>query len=337
MRRREFIAALGGAAAWPVVARAQHQDGPLIGFLSSRSPEESAPHVAGFLRGLKAFGYVDGQSAVIEYRWAMGHYDRLPDLASQLVALRPAVIAAPGGTPSARAAKSATETIPILFVTSDVEREGLVASLNRPGGNATGIDFMTGVLGGKRLELLMQLAPTTGTVALLTNPKGSNPDAEIKDVELVARKQGLHLVVEGASSDAECDRSFATLVERRVAGLVVENDPFFDSRRDHLIALASQHAIPAIYHIREFPVAGGLMSYGASLVEAYYQMGIQTGRVLKGANVADLPVVRPTKFELVINLKLYRPRSLPSPTRSSSEAHGGRSKRPDEQANAQAL
>ena len=304
MRRREFIAGLGGAVTWPVVARGQqHQDAPLIGFLSSRSPEDSAPHLAGFLRGLKAFGFVDGQTAVVEYRWAMGHYDQLPNLASQLVALRPAVIAAPGGTPSARAAKAATQSIPILFVTSDVEREGLVESLNRPGGNATGVDFMTGVLGGKRFELLTQLAPTTGTVALLINPKGSNPEPEIKDVELAARKHGLHLVVEGASTDVECDRSFATLVENGVAGLVVENDPFFDSRRDRLIALTSQHSIPAIYHIREFPAAGGLMSYGASLVEAYYQMGIQTGRVLKGASVADLPVMRPAKFELVINLK----------------------------------
>ena len=304
MRRREFIAGLGGAVTWPVVARGQqHQDAPLIGFLSSRSPEDSAPHLAGFLRGLKAFGFVDGQTAVVEYRWAMGHYDQLPNLASQLVALRPAVIAAPGGTLSARAAKAATQSIPVLFVTSDVEREGLVASLNRPGGNVTGVDFMTGVLGGKRLELLTQLASTTGTVGLLINPKGSNPDAEIKDVELAALKHGLHLVVERVSTDVECDRSFATLVENGVAGLVVENDPFFDSRRDRLIALTSQHSIPAIYHIREFPAAGGLMSYGASLVEAYYQMGIQTGRVLKGASVADLPVMRPAKFELVINLR----------------------------------
>ncbi len=312
--RRAFIAALGGAvAAWPLAAQAQRSTVPLIGFLSSRSPEESAPHLAGFLRGLKAFGYIDGQSATIEYRWAKGHYERLPELASELVAMHPTVIAAPGGTPSARAAKAATSTIPVLFVTSDVERDGLVTSLNRPNGNASGVDLMTGVLGGKRLELLAQVAPAIGGFAVLVNPKGADPQTHINDVELAARTLNRELLVVSASSDDECDQAFSKLAAARIAGVVVENDPFFDSRRDHLISLASRQSIPAIYHIREFPTAGGLMSYGPSLVEAYYQMGIQTGRVLKGANVADLPVIRPTQFELVINVGTAKALNLTVP------------------------
>jgi putative ABC transport system substrate-binding protein len=313
MRRREFIAALGGAATWPLAARGQQPAMPVIGFLSSRSPEESAPHLTGFLRGLKAFGYVDGQTATIAYRWAMGHYDRLPELAGELASLHPAVIAAPGGTPSARAAKSAANAIPVVFVTSDAVRDGLVASLNRPGGNITGVDIMSGALAGKRLELVTQLIPAAGVVALLTNPKGAGTDSQIKDAELAAQTLGRRLVVVEASTDAELDTSFATLVAIGAAALVVENDPFFDSRRDRLIALAGRHAIPTIYHIREFPTAGGLMSYGASLVDAYYQMGIEAGRILKGASIADLPVVRPTQFELVINLATAKTLSLAGP------------------------
>ena len=310
MQRRAFIAAFGGAATWPLVARAQQPAMPVIGFLSSRSPEESAPHLTGFLRGLKAFGYVDGQTATIAYRWAMGHYDRLPELAGELASLHPAVIAAPGGTPSARAAKSAANAIPVVFVTSDAVRDGLVASLNRPGGNITGVDIMSGALAGKRLELVTQLIPAAGVVALLTNPKGAGTDSQIKDAELAAQTLGRRLVVVEASTDAELDTSFTTLVASGAAALVVENDPFFDSRR---IALAGRHAIPAIYHIREFPTAGGLMSYGASLVDAYYQMGIEAGRILKGASIADLPVVRPTQFELVINLATAKTLGLAVP------------------------
>lgn len=303
MKRREFITLIGGAVAWPLSVRAQQRAVPLIGFLSSRSPEEAAGHTSAFLQGLKAFGYVDGQSVAIEYRWARGQYGRLPALANELVALHPAVIAAPGGTPSARAAKAATSSIPVLFVSSGTVEVGLVASLNQPGGNASGVDLMTGALGGKRLELLTQLVPEAKVVGLLTNPQNENAEPEIQDIQTAAHTLGRRLVVVRASTETEWERSFSTLVDSGATALVVENDPSFDARRDQLMALAAHHRIPAIYHIREFPAAGGLMSYGPSLVDGYYQLGVQTGRVLKGAKVADLPVVRPTRFELVINLK----------------------------------
>jgi ABC-type uncharacterized transport system substrate-binding protein len=302
MKRREFITLLGGATAWPIAARGQRSAAPLIGFLSSRSHEDSRPHLAGFLRGLEAFGYVDGRSATIEYRWANGQYDQLPKLASELANLHPTIIAAPGGTPSARAAKLATNTIPIFFVTSDSVDEGLIASLNRPGGNITGVDIMSGELTGKRLELLGRLVSSDGAIAFLTNPSGQRSSSRAKDFEGAARSLSRSFVVVDASTDAELDSIFSKLAEKKVGGVVVENDPFFDSRREYLIRLTAQRSIPAVYHIRDFPVTGGLMSYGASLVEAYYQMGVQVGRFLKGANIADLPVVRPTKFELTLNL-----------------------------------
>jgi putative ABC transport system substrate-binding protein len=313
MRRREFIRLVGGAAAWPVVAHAQRQSWPVIGFLSSRSPEDSKAHLAAFLRGLEAFGYVDGKSAAIEYRWANGQYDRLPKLATELADLRPAIIAAAGGAPSARAAKLATNSIPIVFVTSDSVQEGLVASLNRPEGNITGVDLMSGELTGKRLELLAQLVPAGGTIAFLANPSGLQSGSKAKEAERAAHTLGRKLVVLHASSDTELDSNFSMLSKSGVAGLVVENDPFFDSRREHLIKLAAQRSFPAIYHIREFPVGGGLMSYGANLADVYYQMGVQVGRVLKGANVADLPVVRPTKFDMTLNLKTARVLGLAIP------------------------
>jgi putative ABC transport system substrate-binding protein len=302
MRRREFLGAAAGGIAWSVAAHAQQQAVPLIGFLSSRSPEESKPHLAGFLRGLEAFGYVDGKSARIEYRWANGQYDQLRRLAGELAQLRPAIIAAAGGAPSARAAKSVTTSIPIAFVAGDSVSEGVVASLNQPGGNITGVDLMSGELTGKRLELLAQLLPAGSLVGFLTNTKSVLSSLRTKDFELAAPAMGREALIVGASTDAEIESSFTTLVQKRVAGLVVENDPFFDSRRERLIHLTAQRALPAIYHIREFPLAGGLMSYGANLVDAYNQMGVQVGRILKGANIADMPVIRPTKFELAINL-----------------------------------
>jgi putative tryptophan/tyrosine transport system substrate-binding protein len=313
MRRREFIALLGGAAAaWPLTARAQH-DAPLIGFLSSRSPEDSKAHLAGFLRGLEAFGYVDGKTATIEYRWAKGQYDQLPKLASELTNLHPTIIAAPGASPSARAAKLATTTIPIFFVTSDSVQEGLVASLNQPGGNITGVDIMSDELTGKRLELLARIVSSDRTIAFLTNSSGRQSSSKAKDFEGAARSLSRSFTDVDASNDAELDSIFSKLTENNVGGVVVENDPFFDSRREHLIKLTEQRSIPAIYHIREFPIAGGLMSYGASLVDAYYQMGIQAGRFLKGTNIADLPVVRPTKFELTLNLKTAKALGLTIP------------------------
>jgi putative ABC transport system substrate-binding protein len=314
MRRREFVGLLGGAFAAPLAARAQQPAGPVIAFLSSRSPEEAAGHTAAFLQGLKAFGYVDGQTARIEYRWARGQYDRLPALASELAGLRPAVIVAGGGVPSARAAKAANPTIPVIFLGGDPVTAGLVASMNRPGGNATGVCLMSGVLGGKRLELLAQMIPNAGVVALLTNPQDvGDAESQTQDVQAAARTLGRRLIVVGASTEPELERSFAALVEGGATAVVVQNDPFFDTRRDQLIALAGRHRIAAIYHIREFPAAGGLMSYGPSLADAYQQVGIQAGRVLKGANVADLPVVQPTHFELVLNLKTAKALGLAVP------------------------
>lgn len=313
MKRREFLGLVAGGIAWPAVARAQQQTMPLIGFLSSRSPEDSRPHLAGFLRGLEAFGYIDGKTARIEYRWANGQYDLLRKLASELVALTPAIIVAAGGAPSARAAKSVTTSIPITFVTSDSVSEGVVASLNQPGSNITGVDLMSGELTGKRLELLSQLLPTGGVIGFLTNTKGVQSSLRSEDFKLAAAGMGRDPLSVGASTDAEIDAAFSLLVQKRVAGLVVENDPFFDSRRERLIRLTAERSIPAIYHIREFPVAGGLMSYGANLVDAYNQMGVQAGRILKGANIADLPVIRPTKFELALNLSTAKKLGLTIP------------------------
>ncbi len=314
MRRREFITLIGGAAAaWRVVSHARAAEAPLIGFLSSRSPEDSKPHLDGFLRGLEAFGYVDGKTAKIEYRWAKGHYDQLSQLATELVSRHPTIIAAPGGTPSARAAKLATSAIPIFFVTSDAVQEGLVASLSQPGGNVTGVDIMSGELTGKRLELIARLIAPGAPIGFLTNPRGQESRARAKDFEAAARSLSRTFVVVDASSDAELGSIFSKLAENKVGGVVVENDPFFDSRREDLIRLAAERSIPAIYHIREFPLGGGLMSYGASLVDAYYQMGIQAGRYLKGANIADLPVIRPTKFELTLNLSTAKALRLDIP------------------------
>jgi putative ABC transport system substrate-binding protein len=313
MKRREFLGLVAGGIAWPVIGWAQQQTMPLIGFLSSRSPEDSKPHLAGFLRGLEAFGYTDGKTARIEYRWAYGRYEQLRKLASELAALQPVVIAAAGGAPSARAAKSVTASIPITFVTSDSVSEGVVASLNQLGANITGVDLMSGELTGKRLELLSRLLPAGGLIGFLTNTKGVQSSLRAKDFELAAPAMGREPLIVGASTDAEIDSAFSLLVQKRVAGLVVENDPFFDSRRERLIQLTAERSMPAIYHIREYPVAGGLMSYGANLVDAYNQMGVQVGRIVKGANIADLPVVRPTKFELVLNLSTAKKLGLTIP------------------------
>ncbi len=291
MRRREFLGLVGGVVAWPAVARAQQQTVPTIGFLSSRSPEDSKPHLEGFLRGLGAFGYVDGKTAKIEYRWANGQYDQLRKLAGELAALQPAIIAAAGGAPSARAAKSVTTSIPIIFVAGDSVSEGIVASLNQPGANVTGVDLMSGELTGKRLGLLAQLLPPGASVGFLTNKKGVQSSLHSNDFELAVAAMGREAVVVGASDDAEIDNSFSVLTQKRVGGLVVENDPFFDSRRTRLIQLTAQRSIPAIYHIREFPLAGGLMSYGTNLVDAYNQMGV-SGR----AHPQGCKYRRPTRY-----------------------------------------
>lgn len=305
MGRRVTARLLAGAAvALSLPARAQQPAGPLIGFLSSRSPDESALHVEGFLRGLRALGYVDGRTAEIDYRWARGDYARLPTLVSELVARRPAVIATFGGASPALAAKQATRTIPILFLSSVSVSAGLVTSLNRPEANLTGIDFVSTELGSKRLELLSQLAPAPATMGFLLNSQNEYAPAATRIVREAADTLGRRLVTAQASGEGTLASAFAALAADSVKALVVQNDPAFDSWRGRLTALAASHGIAAIYHIREFPLGGGLMSYGASLADCYHQAGVMAGRILKGAAVADLPVERPTRFELVINLKV---------------------------------
>ena len=304
MLRRQFVRLIGSAAFVPFAARAQQPTVPVVGFLSSRSPEEAAVHTAAFRRGLTEAGFVDGQDISIVFRWAEGHYERLPPLAKELVDLRVSVIAAGGGEPSARAARDATTSIPIVFVIGDDPvKVGLTASYNRPGGNLTGVSFLTGELGGKRLGLICELVPGPGSVGLLLNPKVLNSELQKRDVQTAALTLGRPLSVLYAATETDIDTTFETLKREQIRALVVQNDPFFDSQREKIISLAARYAVPAIYHIREFPASGGLMSYGASLSDVYHQVGNYTGRILKGEKAGELPVMQPTKFELVINLK----------------------------------
>jgi putative ABC transport system substrate-binding protein len=314
VKRRDFITLLGGAAAlWPLTARAQQKALPVIGYLSSGSPGPSAPFVAAFREGLGDTGYVEGQNVAIEYRWAESLYDRLPALAADLVGRKVDLIAT-NAIPSALAAKGATSTIPIVFeVGTDPVRDGLVASLARPGGNLTGVAFMLVELVPKRLELLSELVPEAKVIALLVNPNNSNNEPMIRDVRKAARAKGVQLPILKASTEAEIDGAFASLVNLHASALVVGNDPFFASRREQLVALASRHAVPAIYQSRQFVLSGGLISYGASQPAAYRQLGIYTGKILNGAKPADLPVQQPTKFELVLNLKTAKALDLPVP------------------------
>jgi putative ABC transport system substrate-binding protein len=304
MKRREFLTLIGGAvAARPRAARAQQAAMPTVGFLSSRSPEEAAVHTAAFRQGLRETGFVEGQNIAIAFRWAEGNYDRLPTLAKELVDLRVSTIMAGGGSPTALAAKTATAILPIVFVIGDDPvKAGLTASFNRPGGNLTGVAFLTGELGAKRLGLICELVPDPGPVALLLNPNDPGAELQRQEVQAAAEALGRRLLVVYARAETEFEANFATLKRERVGALVVENDPFFDSRRELIMSLAARNAVPAIYHIREFPAAGGLMSYGASLADSYRQAGNYAGRILKGEKAADLPVMQPTKFELVINL-----------------------------------
>ncbi|HEY8874808.1 MAG TPA: ABC transporter substrate-binding protein [Stellaceae bacterium] len=304
MKRRELIFLLGGAATlWPLAARAQQNAMPVIGFLSSVSPGPSAaPLVAAFRQGLSETGYVEGQNVAIEYRWAEGDYDRLPGLAAELVGRKVDVIVA-GGAPSALAAKSATSTIPIVFSAADPIGDGLVASLARPGGNLTGFSILLAELTAKRLELLSEFVPVAKAIALLVNPNLSTAERMIRDAQEAARAKGIELAILKAGTEGEIDAAFASLAQLRAGALVVSPDPFLTSRGDQLVALASRHAVPAIYPLREFAASGGLISYGASLPAVYRQVGVYAGRLLKGAKPADLPVQQPTTFELVINRK----------------------------------
>jgi putative tryptophan/tyrosine transport system substrate-binding protein len=305
MNRRELITLLGGAAAaWPLAASAQQSAMPVIGFLSSRSAGDSARVVAAFREGLAETGYVDGRNAAIEFRWAQGEFDRLPALAAELVRRPVAVLAAVGGFQTPRAAQAATNAIPIVFgIGEDPVKEGLVPNFNRPGANVTGATFFTALLGAKRLGLLRDLVPKAEMVGLLVNQHTSQGQGQIRDVQQAARDLGLRLLVLNGGSDENIETAFAGLAAQGVAALLVGADPFFDTRRDQLIALVARHRVPAVYQFRDYALAGGLMSYGANITDLYRQVGLYVGRILKGEKPADLPVMLPTKFELVINLK----------------------------------
>lgn len=318
MKRRDFITLLSGAAvAVPFAARAQPKAMPLIGYLGIASPGGYAPFVAALRKGLSENGYIEGQNLAIEYRWAEGRYDDLPALAADLVGRKVDVIVATGGDAGALAAKKASVTIPIVFISGgDPVGEGIIASLARPGGNITGVSLLTFELAPKRFELLLELVPKVKSIGLLANPKNSSwthSKPVIDDVEQAARGKRLTLHILKASTESEIDAAFATLGRLHAGGLVVGSDAFFNSRRRQIVALASRYAVPAIYEWREFAMAGGLMSYGTSLAGAYRLAGTYCGKILKGAKPADLPVQQPTEFELVINLKTARVLGLTVP------------------------
>ena len=320
--RRKFLATLGGAAAaWPLAARAQQPAMPVIGFIRTTSPDDSAKLVEAFRRGLGEVGYVEGRNVVIEYRYAQGQIDRLPALAADLVIRRVAVLAATGGTVSARAAKAATTTIPVVFTTGDDPvKAGLVASLSRPGGNLTGVSLFGARLGAKRLALLHELVPAAATIAILLNPKNPDSEDEAKDVQEAARTLGVQILVLNAGTENEIDAAFTKLVEQRVGALMLGADTFFTSQRTRLATLSTYLRIPTADTVREFADAGGLVSYGASLAGVYRQAGVYAGRILKGDKPSDLPVQLPTAFELVINLKTAKALGLEVPPGVSARA-----------------
>jgi putative ABC transport system substrate-binding protein len=314
VKRREFITLLGGAAAaWPLAARAQQPAMPVIGFLAGPSAGESRSNLAGFRQGLRQAGYVEGQNVHIAFRWAEGRYDRFPEMAAELVDLPAAVIVAFGG-PAALAAIAATKTIPIVFsVAIDPVELGLVASFNRPGGNATGVANLAGELVGKQFELLREMLPRAAVMGLLVNPTSVNAKTQLAAMSVARQAFGLQIVVQNASTERDLETAFATFAQQRTGALVVASDPFFYGRREQLVALAARHALPAIYYDREYVADGGLMSYGPSITDAYRQAGVFTSRILKGDKPGDLPVQQAVKIELVINLQTAKALGLEMP------------------------
>jgi putative tryptophan/tyrosine transport system substrate-binding protein len=316
MRRRNFITLLGSAmVAWPLAARAQDSSTPVIGFLSARSPAEAASVLAAFRQGLGQTGYFEGKNVTIEYRWAEGHYDRLPAMAAELVAHQVAVVAATGGEPSGLAAKAATTTIPIVCTLGgDAVETGLVAHLHRPGGNVTGVTIMGLEMGPKRLELAHQLVPNASAFAVLINSKFSPTLAEARQMQAAGHSLGLQITIFDASTESQIDAAFAALGQHKVDALLINTDPFLLGQRVQIVQLAARHKIPTVYFLREFVEAGGLMSYGPNITNGYRQAGIYVGRILKGEKAGELPVVQPTKFDLVINLQTARTLGLEIPT-----------------------
>jgi putative tryptophan/tyrosine transport system substrate-binding protein len=314
LKRREFITVIGGmAAAWPLVAGAQQPAMPVVGWLSSASPNGSSNFTAAFRAGLAETGYVEGQNVTIEYRWAENHNDRLTSLVVDLVNKRVAVIVA-SAIRATLAAKSATTQIPIVFATAnDPVQFGLVASFNRPGGNITGVAYLTAELGEKRLAILHDLIPRANVFGVIVNPNNANAESNVKNLQGAALAIGAQSVIANAATEDDFDAAISMLVRQRVQAALVLNDPLFTDRRDRLVSLVTRHEIPAIYPLREFVDAGGLMSYAASVADAHRQAGVYAGRILKGAKPADLPVVQPTKFELVINLKTAKALGLQIP------------------------
>ena len=305
LRRREFITLLGGAAAaWPLAARAQHSSLPVIGFMSGRSTADSGYLAEAFRQGLRDTGYVEGESIGIEYRWANGDYDRLPGFASDLLQRNVLVLVAVGGDSSPRAAKQATSTVPIVFgMGGDPIQAGLVASFNRPGGNATGYTLLTNEMEPKRIGLLHELVPGASLLGALINPSFPPAARQLEDIENAIRSIKQNLFVARAVNDQDLETAFPSFVQQKAGAVLVAASPFFDTRQDRIVALAAQYRLPAMYHFRQYAVAGGLISYGPSLTESYKQAGVYAGRILRGAKPADLPVLQPTKFEMVINQK----------------------------------